>query len=167
MPSNLNVRGLFALVRPKKYINVEVDTRIIAIQSQKEEQERAEEHEEYDQIYIPVINNLNVKNITVQHALMLLSQQMKLGGLRTRTINGYNYQFNHFAEMVNIEYLHEITTEKIYEYLSLIGNIKDISKLNRLKTLTVILGRCYDNGWERRSFGKTSKSKLNRLYNYF
>ena len=51
------------MVRPKKYINVDVDTRIIAIQSQKEEEERIEE-EEHDHFYIPTLDNRNVKNIT-------------------------------------------------------------------------------------------------------
>ena len=75
MPSNLNVRRLFALVRPKKYINVEVDTRIIAIQSQKEEQKRVEE-EEHDHFYISALDNRNIKNITICHALSILTQQM-------------------------------------------------------------------------------------------
>jgi len=149
------------LVRPKKYINVEVDTRIIAIQSQKEERKRVEE-KEHDHFYISALDNRNIKNITICHALSILTQQMKLSGLRKRTIDDYNYQFNRFAEMVNIECIHEITTEKIYEYLSLMGNIKDISKLNRLKTLTAILGRCYDNGWVKKKFWKNIKIKVDK-----
>jgi hypothetical protein len=39
LPSNKNVRGLFSLVRSKKCITVDVDTKILAIQAQKEEEE--------------------------------------------------------------------------------------------------------------------------------
>lgn len=149
------------MVKLKKHINLDIDTRIIAIQNQKEERQR-EEKEEHDNFHIPVIHNRNIKNIKIQHALTILNQQMSISGLRKRTITDYNYQFNRFAEMVNIEYIHEITTEKIYEYLSLMGNIKDISKLNRLKTMTAILGRCYDNGWVEKKFWKNIKIKVDK-----
>ena len=52
--------------------------------------------------------------------------------------------------------------DKIYEYLSSMVIIKDISKLNRLKTLTAILGRCYDNGWIKMKFWKKMKIKVNK-----
>ena len=149
------------MVAPKKLLNLDIDTRIIAIQTQKEEEVRTEE-EEHDHFYIPTLDNGDIRNITIHYALAALTQQMKLSGLRKRTITDYNYQFNRFAEMVNIEYIHQITTEKIYEYLSLMGDIKDISKLNRLKTLTAILGRCFDNGWVKKKFWKNIKIKVDK-----
>ena len=88
MPSKLNVRRLFALVRKKKYIDVAVDTRIITIQSQKEEQKRVEE-KEHDYFYIRALDNRNIKNITIHHALSILSQQMKLSCLRKRTVDSF------------------------------------------------------------------------------
>ena len=149
------------MVRPKKIINVEVDSRMLAIQSQKEKEEQ-EQLDEHDSFYIPTLERKSIRNISVHYAMEILTQQMKLSGLRKRTINDYNYQFNRFAEKVNIEYIHEITTEKIYEYLSMMSGVKDVSKLNRLKTLTAILGRCYDNGWVQKKFWKNIKIKIDK-----
>ena len=119
------------MVRPKEYINIEIDTRILAIQTKKEEEPISEEQSIADKLYMPIVNEKSVKNITIHHAMLVLNQQMKLNGLRKRTITDYNYQFKRFAELVKVEYLHEINADKIYEYLSLLGDIKDISKLNR------------------------------------
>ncbi|MFJ8512437.1 tyrosine-type recombinase/integrase [Lysinibacillus xylanilyticus] len=151
------------MVRPKKRINVDIDTKTLAIQTQKEEESKvSEEQSIVDKLYIPIVNDKSIGNITIHHALLVLNQQMKLNGLRNRTIDDYNYQFKRFAEMVKVEYLHEINAEKIYEYLSLLGDIKDISKLNRLKTLTAILGRCYDNGWIKAKYWKNIKIKVDK-----
>lgn len=150
------------MVRPKKYINIDVDTRILAIQAKTEEESISEEQSIVDKLYLPIVNEKSIKNITIHHALLVLNQQMKLNGLRKRTIDDYNYQFKRFAELVKVEYLHEINADKIYEYLSLLGDIKDISKLNRLKTLTAVLGRCYENGWIKVKYWKNIKIKVNR-----
>lgn len=73
-----NVRGLFALVRPKKYIKVDVDTGILAIKTQTEEvEEVSEEQSIVDKLYMPVVNDKGIKNITIHHALLVLNQQMK------------------------------------------------------------------------------------------
>ena len=60
------------LVKSKKYINVDVDTRMIAIQSQKAEEERVEEKQP-DCFYIPNLDNRNVKNISIRFAMEILT----------------------------------------------------------------------------------------------
>ncbi|MEO4051988.1 hypothetical protein AAFN87_00905 [Solibacillus sp. CAU 1738] len=39
---------------------------------------------------MPIVNDKSIKNITIHHALLVLNQQMKLNGLRKRTIDEYN-----------------------------------------------------------------------------
>ncbi|UED79294.1 site-specific integrase [Lysinibacillus sp. CD3-6] len=151
------------MVRPKKHFNVDIDAKILTIKTQKEEMgEVLEEQSIVDKLYMPIMNDKSIKNITIHHVLLVLNQQMKLNGLRKRTIEDYHYQFKRFAEMVKVEYIHEINADKIYEYLSILGDIKDISKLNRLKTLTAILGRCYDNGWIKSKYWKNIKIKVDK-----
>ncbi len=87
---------------------------------------------------------------------------MRLNGLRKRTIDDYIYQFKRFAELVDVAYLHEINADKIYEYLSLLCEIKDISKFNRLKTLTSVLGRCYEKMGVKVKYWKNIEIKVNR-----
>lgn len=70
------------MVRPKKYINIDVDTRILAIQAQTEEEPISEEQGIVDKLYLPIVNEKSIKNITIHHALLVLNQQMRLNGLR-------------------------------------------------------------------------------------
>ncbi|MGE7999871.1 hypothetical protein ACQKOF_14565 [Lysinibacillus sp. NPDC093190] len=88
------------MVRPKKNINVDLDTKILAIQARKEEEPISEEQSIVDKLYMPIVNDKSIKNLTINHVLLVLNQQMKLNGLRKR-----------FAEMVKVEYLHEINVD--------------------------------------------------------
>jgi len=104
----------------------------------------------------------NVQNITIDSALKVISQQLALNGRRERTIKDYNYQFKKFATDTNVNYLHEITKEKLYECLSLMENVSPVSKLNRIKTIKAVLGRCFDNGWYYTNFWKTIQIKVDK-----
>ncbi|MFJ8063315.1 tyrosine-type recombinase/integrase [Psychrobacillus sp. NPDC096426] len=104
----------------------------------------------------------NVQNIPVKSALKVITQQMLLNGMRERTITDYNYQFNKFVTDVKITYLHEITKEKIYEWLSMMNSVSQVTKLNRLKTIKAILGKCFENGWYHFNFWKTIQIKVDK-----
>ncbi|MFJ7950260.1 hypothetical protein ACIQZG_01910 [Lysinibacillus sp. NPDC096418] len=59
------------MVRSKKYINV--DTKILAIQAQKEEEPISEEQSIVDKLYILNVNNKSNQIITIHHALPVLN----------------------------------------------------------------------------------------------
>ena len=101
------------------------------------------------------------KTIKVTHALKILNQQWIINGIRPRTIESYNYTFEKFIEFSEVEYLHEIDTEKIYEFLGSFTGVKDITIQTRLKQLKAILNRRHDNGWLQTKFWNHIKIRVN------
>lgn len=99
--------------------------------------------------------------ITINDALKIISKQMKIQRMRERTITDYNYQLNRFQQEVNVKYLHEITNDKIYEWLSMM-DIQPVSKLNRLKVLKAFLSRCFDNGWYESKFWTIIRIRIDK-----
>lgn len=112
-------------------------------------------------IKIDTFDNVDIRNITIKHALKVLNQQWKLNGLRPRTIDSYNYNFKRFIEATKVEYLHEINNEKIYQYLSSFENVKDTSLHACLKQVKAVLSKCHDNGWYTIRFWQNVKIKVN------
>ena len=100
-------------------------------------------------------------SLKVNHALKILNQQWKINGVRERTISSYNYTFDKFVEFTDVEYLHEIDSDKIYAYLGSFENVKDITIQTRLKQLKAILNRCHDNGWIQTKFWNHIKVRVN------
>ncbi|WP_075619989.1 phage integrase SAM-like domain-containing protein [Paenisporosarcina indica] len=86
------------------------------------------------------------KGMTVEKALSLIHQQMKLNGFREGTLNDYNLIFNQFAEEVQIQYLEDINVNTIYKWLESM-NVSQSTKSTRLKCLKAVLSKCYNNGW--------------------
>lgn len=105
--------------------------------------------------------NYNAK-ITSENALKVVNRQMEMSGLRPRTITEYNYTFNRFTTYHKITYIDEITADKIYDWLSFLGNISNYSKLNRLKSLTALFNRFYENGYFNSKFWKDIKIKVDK-----
>lgn len=95
-------------------------------------------------------------------AMMVVNRQMELSGLRARTIKEYNYTFNRFTTAFNMLYIDEITVDKIYEWLHQLGAISNYSKLNRLKSLTALFNRFYENEWFDKKFWKDVKIKVDK-----
>ena len=117
----------------------------------------------------PVINyphsrQENVQNIPIDSALKVVSQQLTLNGRRERTIVDYNYQFKKFATDTNINYLHEINTDKLYEWLSLMEDVSTVTKQNRIKTIKAVLGKCFENGWYHTNFWKSIQIKVDKKF---
>ncbi|MFG3610971.1 tyrosine-type recombinase/integrase [Rummeliibacillus stabekisii] len=104
----------------------------------------------------------DLKKIEIDLAMKVVSRQMALNSLRERTIKEYNYTFNRFTTLTNLTYVHEITVESIYEFLSKLGNIAPASKLNRLKTIQAVLNRFYENAWIQTKFWKNIKIKVDK-----
>lgn len=76
----------------------------------------------------------------------IIIQQLKISGYRERTIIDYIRYMTLFRKITNVEYLEEITSDKIYQWLDSM-NVSNQTKLTRLKCLKAILGKCFNNGW--------------------
>lgn len=81
-------------------------------------------------VKMDTFDELDNRNITIKHAIQILNQQWRLNGLRSRTIDSYNYNFNRFVKVTKVEYLHEINNEFI--------NIYQVSKMQRTHLYMVI-----------------------------
>ena len=89
--------------------------------------------------------------LTIEYALHIVIRQMRLSGLRPRTISDYKTHVNHFAKTTGLTYLSEITADHIYEWLDSM-DVSNRTKLIRLKCLKAFLSRCFENGWIKQMF---------------
>lgn len=142
-------------------VNSNIDLDLFTIKSQKESKEEVVKKTNNSIVKIDIFDELDNRNIKIEHALKILNQQWRLNGLRPRTIDSYNYNFRRFVEITKVEYLHEINNEKIYQYLSSFENVKDTSLLGRLKQIKAVLSKCHDNGWYNSKFWRNIKIKVN------
>lgn len=53
------------------------------------------------------------KDMTIEKALKTVSMQMRMSGLRERTISDYNLHVNHFSNVTKSIYLSDITANEI------------------------------------------------------
>lgn len=92
-------------------------------------------------------------------ALTIISKQMQIEGLRQRTQSDYLKWFTDFTTHTGVSYLSEINQEHIYNWLGSM-NVKDSTKLVRLKALKAVLGRFYDRGYFRNKFWQAVKIRV-------
>jgi len=104
--------------------------------------------------------NKGERSVKVANALLIVKEQMRLSGIRKVTIKEYVYTFNRLIEGMGIEYLDEITLEIIFNWLSQLGNISDVAKQSRLRTIKAVLNRFYDNGWIKKNFWKDVRIRV-------
>ncbi|MGY3189728.1 tyrosine-type recombinase/integrase [Lysinibacillus sp. TE18511] len=98
---------------------------------------------------------------TALSAMEIINRQMKLNGIRKRTIDDYNLNFTQFIEFNELTYLDQITTDTIYNWLDSM-NVSDVTKKNRLKCLKAVLSKCLDNGWFEHKFWNTIQIRIDR-----
>lgn len=91
------------------------------------------------------------ENIGINKALNRILRQLKAVGYRPRTLEDYYKYVSDFMETTQLETLHEITNEHIYDWLSSM-NVSNQTKLTRLKALKAFLGHCKKQGWFDYSF---------------
>lgn len=101
------------------------------------------------------------KGMTVEKALSIVHQQMKLNGYRERTLNDYNLIFSNFVKRTGVQYLEDITVDTIYKWLDSM-NVSQSTKSTRLKCLKAVLSKCYNNGWYQSKFWLTVQIKLDK-----
>jgi len=106
------------------------------------------------------LTNLDIKfnkpqpqrdDMKIIEAMDIIFRQMKISGIRERTIYDYRLTIEYFIKATEIEYLADIDGDSIYRWLSK-WNVKDITKLSKLKCLKAFLSRCHDNGWIQYKF---------------
>ncbi|MGD7007702.1 tyrosine-type recombinase/integrase [Metabacillus sp. 84] len=82
----------------------------------------------------------------LESVMQIIIQQMTVSGYRDRTMRDYVTYMEQFRKATNVEYLEDITTDKIYLWLNSMA-VSNQTKLTRLKCLKAILGKCFNNGW--------------------
>lgn len=97
--------------------------------------------------------------ITIKKALEVVLRQLKASGSRERTIYDYETIVNYFIRDTGIEYLEDVTSDSMYNWLSMM-DVKPQTKLTRLKCFKAFLGRCLDNGWFKHKFWRNVNVKV-------
>ncbi|MEH7521664.1 tyrosine-type recombinase/integrase [Bacillus sp. JJ1503] len=97
--------------------------------------------------------------LSIEKALATIVRQMEISGNRPRTISDYSTYVSHFIESTGLTYMDEITSDSIYQWLSLM-DVSAQTKLTRVKCLKAFLSRCFDNGWVESRFWKTINIKV-------
>ncbi|MDN4493597.1 tyrosine-type recombinase/integrase [Ureibacillus aquaedulcis] len=111
---------------------------------------------------IPQKSNAKVNHSKkVEDALCIILQQMQTSGYRTRTMKDYETIVLNFQKVTNIEYVDEVKTETIYEWLESM-QVTNQTKLTRLKALKSFLSKCYNNGWYNSKFWQTINVKVDK-----
>lgn len=144
-------------------MDTNIDLSLFHLNSDKASEEVFVKKQAHNSILkIDVIDDIDNRNISVEQALKILNQQWKLSGLRARTIQTYNYNFNRFVDVTKVEYLHQINSQKIYDFLASLGDVKDSSLNGILKQIKAVLSKCHDNGWYSSKFWMNLKIKVNK-----
>ena len=107
------------------------------------------------------VHQKKVDSMEIEKALETVIRQMRVTGFRSRTISDYNLHMTKFQQVTGVNYLDEITTDTIYEWLGSM-NVKNSTKLVRLKCLKAILSKFFDNGWIDFKFWKTINIKVDK-----
>ncbi|MER2008973.1 MAG: site-specific integrase [Psychrobacillus sp.] len=97
----------------------------------------------------------------VEDALSIILQQMQTSGYRTRTMMDYKTIVLNFQKATNIEYIDEVKTETIYNWLDSM-QVTNQTKLTRLKALKSFLSKCFNNGWYITKFWQTINVKVDK-----
>ena len=103
--------GGFLLSKLFNKVNSNIDLDLFTIKTKKDSKEEVLKNTNNSIVKIDSFDDLDSRNIKIEHALKILNQQWRLSGLRPRTIDSYNYNFKRFVEVTKVEYLHEINNE--------------------------------------------------------
>jgi len=110
--------------------------------------------------YIPTTNKEVKRNtLTIEQALNTVLRQLEVEGCRERTLHDYNTIVNYYLKQANSIYLDDITENTIRNWL-LSMNVKNSTRLTRLKCFKAFLSRCFNNGWFNTKFWVNVKIKV-------
>lgn len=97
----------------------------------------------------------------IEQALAVVIRQMQVSGFRKRTISDYQLHMKHYREITGANYLHEITSKNIYDWLASMA-VSNQTKLTRLKCLKAVLAKFFANGWLDTQFWKQINIKVDK-----
>ncbi|QGG52621.1 tyrosine-type recombinase/integrase [Lysinibacillus pakistanensis] len=98
-------------------------------------------------------------DVAIEQALSVILKQLEVSGCRERTLYDYSTIVHYFIRDTNVVYLIDITSDVIYSWLEQM-NVKNTTKLTRLKCFKAFLGRCFDNGWFTNKFWRSVNIKV-------
>lgn len=106
----------------------------------------------------------NSNSVSIIQAKEIVFRQMKLEGLRQKTLLTYNQTFTKYVDFLNLESVEEIDKAGFMLYLESLNNLDSTTKANRFRFITAILNRFYDNGWikSKDRFWKDIKIKVSK-----
>lgn len=131
----------------------------IELVKKAEEKAKVDEHGPAIMLDVSLLNTGN-NRISARTAFLICKEQMRLSNIRPQTVREYEYNYNRFIEMMQIDYLDEITLDSFYGFLNSLGNVSDVTKQSKVRKLKAIFNRFHDNGWINRRFWKDLKIKV-------
>lgn len=114
----------------------------------------------YEDLTVKPTNEIK-NGITIDEALRIIFRQMPLSGNRPRTIESYDFAFSEFIRITGVEYVEDITADKLYDYLNAI-DVSRATKLVRLKSIRAVLNRFFDNRWIECRFWSRIQIKIDK-----
>ncbi|MDZ5713548.1 tyrosine-type recombinase/integrase [Jeotgalibacillus haloalkalitolerans] len=99
----------------------------------------------------------------IDEALKAIYKQMKVEGIRDRTIQTYEYAFQQMVKFSKIKYTKELNQNVIYDYLGSI-EVSPQTKLIRLKSIKALLSRFFNNGFLKERFWSGIKIKIDKEF---
>lgn len=110
--------------------------------------------------FIPSIKRNEKRNgLTFEQALNTVLRQLEVEGCRERTLHDYKLIANYYMKQSNVIYLEDITEGTIRDWLMSM-DVKNSTRLTRLKCFKAFLSRCYDNGWFSTKFWRNIKIRV-------
>ncbi|WP_170061393.1 tyrosine-type recombinase/integrase [Rummeliibacillus pycnus] len=94
------------------------------------------------------------QDITIEQALSVVLRQLEASGCRERTLYDYDKIVHYFIRDTKVTYLMDISNDVIYSWLEKM-EVKNSTKLTRLKSFKAFLSRCLDNGWFNNKFWRS------------
>lgn len=101
----------------------------------------------------------NNSELTVEIATQLLFKQIRIENLRPATIRDYTNWWRKYIEFADVEYLHELNQQNLYNWLSSM-DVKNSTRLIRLKSVKACLSRFYNMGYLDNRWWETVKIKV-------
>lgn len=114
----------------------------------------------YEHPFMPFVQHQDKRvGLTIEQALNTVLRQMEVEGCRERTLFDYNVIVTNFMKQSKIMFIDDITDNSIRDWLMSM-DVKNSTRLTRLKCLKAFLSRCYDNGWFKFKFWKNIKVRV-------
>ena len=102
--------------------------------------------------------------MSIEQAIEIVNRQMKLQGLRHKTLLVYNHTMQKYVEFLNLKTVDDINKDGFLRWLESLSHLDKVTQANRFRFISAILTRFYDNGWlkDKEKFWKDIKIKVDK-----